>query len=94
MLPPEIPDGYFKSVLRSPVDRENYKGKQDLELLEPKLRSLLVGIQNTLNEALRLKKPNVAGHVDHPRFHFDYIDLKVPNALAFQHDGSSFIGSR
>lgn len=72
--------------------RQNYRGKKDLDLLQPMVRSLLVSIQEALNEALRNEKKNVPEHVDHPPFHFDYVDSDTPNALAFRHGDYSFIG--
>lgn len=63
-----------------------------MDLLQPTVRSLLVAIQNSLNEALRNEKRNVPEHVDHPPFHFDFIDSNTPNALAFRYEDYSFIG--
>ena len=91
--PPEVLlDRYLKSESRSRKDRANYKGKQDLALLEPSWRSLLTTIQLAMNEALRLERANMSGHFAHPRFHFDYVDAMVPNAIAFQSDDFAFIG--
>jgi hypothetical protein len=56
------------------------------------VRSLLGFIQESFNEALLNEKQNVPEHVDHPPFHFDYVDSSVPNALAFRYEGYSFIG--
>ena len=56
------------------------------------MRSLLASIQDGLNEALRNEKKNVPEHVDHPPFHFDFVDSSIPNALAFHFEGFSFIG--
>jgi len=60
--------------------------------LEPTFRSLLAGIQESFNEALREEKKNVAEHVGHPPFHFDYVDSDISNALAFRYEDYSFIG--
>jgi len=60
--------------------------------LEPSARSLLVGIQESFNEALRNEKKSIPEHVPHPPFHLDYVDSAVPNALAFRYEGYSFIG--
>ena len=83
---------FFQREEHSPLDRQNYKGKQDLDALEPTVRSLLSGIQESFNEALREEKRNVPEHVDHPPFHFDYVDSDVSNALAFRYEDYSFIG--
>ena len=91
--PPEVLFHRFFQTERSGLeDRQTYKGKQDLDLLKPTVRSLLVVIQNSLNEALLNEKRNVPEHVDHPPFHFDYIDSNIPNAVAFRYEGYSFIG--
>src|ERR1017187_8838971 len=46
-----------------------------------------------MNGALRLEGPNASGGIEHPPFHFDFIDVKngIKNAHAFQHAGLSFI---
>jgi hypothetical protein len=80
---------YFQNQL-SPVDRENYRGKQDLDRLEPELRSLLTNVQNTLNEALR-RRGHVFARGCLSNFHFDYVDAEVPNALAFEYEDYAFI---
>ena len=91
-IPPEVLfHRYFQTL--SPADRETYKGKKDLDRLQqPTVQSLLVAIQKQFNEALRDEKKNVPEHVDHPPFHFDYIDSSTPNALAFRYEGYSFVG--
>jgi hypothetical protein len=43
------------------------------------------------NESLRNEKQDVPEHVDHPPFYVDYVDSSVQNALAFRHEGYSFI---
>jgi len=90
--PPEVLfHRYFQTL--SPVDRKKYRGKKDLDRLQqPTVQSLLVRIQEEFNEALRNEKKNVPEHVEHPPFHFDYIDSSTPNALAFRYEGYSFIG--
>ena len=92
-IPPEIVfDRFFRSKDLGPADRQNYRGKKDLDLLQPAVRSLLVSIQGMLNEELRNEKKNVPRHVDHPPFHFDFVDSAIPNAVAFLCGGFSFIG--
>jgi hypothetical protein len=46
-----------------------------------------------MNEALRSEGPNASGGVEHPPFHFDFVDVEgsIKNAHAFQHAGLSFI---
>jgi hypothetical protein len=94
--PPEILfDRYFRGPALPSKDRERYKGKLDLGELQkanPPLAAFLGDIQHTLNEALSNEKRNVPEHVDHPPFHFDYIESIVPNALAFRDGDYSFIG--
>src|ERR1700730_14406195 len=92
-IPPEVIfHRFFQSKEISPVDRQDYRGKQDLDVLPPAVRSLLSRVQETLNEALHNEKKNVPEHVDHPPFHFDFVDSSVPNAVAFRFEGFSFIG--
>lgn len=91
-VPPEVLfDRFFRTEVPA-TTRQSYKSKQDLDVLEPALRSLLVSIQESLNEALRSGRKDIAEHVDHGPFHFDYVDSTVPNAVAFVHNGYSFIG--
>jgi hypothetical protein len=82
---------FFQSNQLSLVDREKYRGKQDLDRLEPKLRSLLTNVQNALNEAL-CQRGNVFARGCLSNFHFDYVDAEVPNALAFEYEEYAFIG--
>jgi hypothetical protein len=90
--PPEvILDRYFRSDECSSVVQENYIGKQDLDLLEPALGSLLRHIQMTLNESLREMEGKLHAGGRHPRFHFDYLQAKVSDAIAFEHKGYFFI---
>lgn len=91
--PPEILfHRYFQNPSRRPDDRRAYRGKQDLDTLPARFASFLRDVQDALNEALRNEKQNVAEHVEHPPFHFDYIEAAVPNALAFRVADYSFIG--
>jgi hypothetical protein len=89
---------FFQCRYQPPVRPEDpdsrlYRGRLDLSRLgDPTLESLLLGIQTSFNDALRDEKQNVAEHVPHPPFHFDFIDSDIPNALAFQYGGYSFIG--
>lgn len=92
-IPPEVAfHRFFQREELSPGDRQNYKGKKDLDVLPPTVRSLLVHVQESFNEALGNEKKNVPEHVDHPPFHLDYVDSSIPNALAFRYEGHSFIG--
>jgi hypothetical protein len=82
---------YFQNPARHPDDRFA-RGKQDLAALPRALAAFLSDVQNALNEALSNEKQSVPEHVDHPPFHFDYIDSVVSNALAFRVPDYSFIG--
>ena len=81
-------------ILIRPEDPDNrrYKGKKDLNTLPTDVRILLSAFQQSFNEALSNEKKDVPEHVDHPPFHFDYIDSDIPNAIAFQYQDYSFIG--
>ena len=72
--------------------QQTYQGKHDLEDLEvPGLKEVLLKLQQGLNFALANER-EVLEHRNHPPFHFDYIRSSLPNAIAFRHDGYSFIG--
>lgn len=91
-VPPEILfHRYFQT--RPHLLRDGYRGKADLDRLPPKMLpvSLLELLQHMMNTALLHENTNIPEHVDHDRFHFDYIDSHDPNALAFCADGYSFI---
>ncbi len=90
-LPPEVLlDRFLKSDQRSQVDRATYRGKQDLQSLEPSLGSLLAGVQDALNAEL-WQRSNTFAKGRRYSFHFDYVDATRPNALAFEHEGYAFI---
>ena len=92
-LPPEILfHRFFQNERLRSADRQRYRGKQDLERLEPRLRSLLIGIQSSLNASLNQKQSWMLSEGEELHFHFDYIDASVRNALAFAYEGYSFIG--
>ncbi len=94
-VPPEVLfHRYFQNPARHPDNRRAYRGKQDLDTLPQPLAAFLSDVQNALNEALRNEKQNVLEHVNHPPFHFDYIDSDVSNALAFGVPDYSFERSR
>lgn len=76
----------------SAKDRAVYRGRHDLNGLAPSLREQLRGLQKMFNEALWNEKQGVAAHVSHPPFHVDYVDSTIPNAIAIQYGGYSFIG--
>jgi hypothetical protein len=93
MVPPEdILDRFVKTVLQHETGCSTYRGTLDVEQIEsPSFRDFLFLIKRTMNEALRLENDNVSGGVEHSPFHFDYVDADIPNAHAFQHEGSAFI---
>jgi hypothetical protein len=72
--------------------RAIYRGKQELDAIEPPLQDLLRALQANLNEALRNERQDVPEHVPHPPFHMDFIDSDDANALAFTEGDYSFIG--
>lgn len=70
-----------------------YLGTLDIERVgSPSFRSFLYLIRDLMNEALRSKGPTLGG-VEHPPFHFDFVDVErsITNAHAFQYAGLSFI---
>jgi hypothetical protein len=95
MSPPEIIlDRWVRTHLSTRPGFSGYAGKLNIEQVKsPSFRSFLYLIQEMMNEALRLENANASGGVEHPPFHFDYLDVSdgSENALAFQHDGFSFI---
>ena len=99
MIPPEVVlDRWIKTCLCKRSYFDGYIGKLDLERVDtPSLRALLHLVQDAMNSALRAESVNASGGVEHPPFHFDYIEVKrdaknAHNALAFQHNGFAFIG--
>jgi len=71
-----------------------YVGKLDIEKIDSSsFRSLLSLVQEGMNLALRLESAGASGGVEHPPFHFDYLEVSdgKKNAHAFQHEGFSFI---
>jgi len=95
MTPPEvILDRFVRTRLRNEPGFSGYVGKLDIESVEPpSFRSFLQLLQKTMNETLRLESVNASGGVQHPPFHFDYLEVGagIKNALAFQHADFSFI---
>ena len=88
------PEAAFDRYLRSQNEkgRKKYPGKYDLDQLDSgSLKELLLGLQVVLNLSLASEQP-VPEHRDHPPFHVDYIKSTEANAIAFRHDGYSFIG--
>ncbi len=95
MTPPEIIlDRWVKTQSRKHRGWCGYVGKLDIEKLEPpSSRAFLHFVQEAMNEALRMENVNASGGVEHPPFHFDYLEVNdgTRNAHAFQHEGFSFI---
>lgn len=95
MTSPEIIlDRWVRTDARKCPGFANYVGKLDIEKVEsPSFRSFLYFVQEAMNEALRSENENASGGVEHPPFHFDYLQVSksTKNAHAFQHEGFSFI---
>jgi hypothetical protein len=95
MTPPEIIlDRIVRNELRQEDGCSGYSGKLDIDRIEPEsLRSFLHLVQSTMNEGLRLEGVNASAGVEHPPFHFDYLDVadETANAHAFQRENFSFI---
>jgi hypothetical protein len=89
---PDILLHRFFQTLTSPKDRQNHRGKHDLSGIDPSFQELLLAVQVVINSNFQNEKPGVASHVEHPPFHFDYIDSTIENAVAFRYEGYSFIG--
>lgn len=93
---PEPPEVSFHRFFRtlSAVQKRSVRGKHDIR--EPEFDQsvvrLLLGIQKMMNDALAAEAKDVPDHAPHGPFHFDYVDADYPNAMAFSHDGYSFIG--
>ena len=82
--PEEAFDDFFQK--RNAEDRAHYRGRKDLNALPEPMRSFLIDFRESVNRALRNAQNQ------NPLFFFDFIDSDVSNALAFRHDGYSFIG--
>jgi len=95
MPPPEvILDRWVRTLARKHSGCQGYIGKLDIEKAEPpSIRPFLHFVQIVMNTALGLENANASGGVEHPPFHFDYLDVidGTKNAHAFQHEGFSFI---
>jgi hypothetical protein len=78
-----ILDRFVRTELRKQAGCSGYSGKLDIERVEPaSLRSFLYSVQEAMNEALRSEGINASGGVEHPPFHFDYIDVADGTANA------------
>lgn len=96
MPPPEvILDRWVKERgSRHESGFSGYLGTLEIERVESRsFRSFLYLIRDAMNEALRLEGPNASGGLEHPPFHFDFVDVTsgIKNAHAFQYAGLSFI---
>ena len=95
-LPEVVLDRWIKAQSSQHPALAGYLGKLDLEKVESSSRPFLRLVQDTMNSALQSENANASDGVKHPPFHFDYIQVKngaknARNALAFQHEGYSFI---
>jgi hypothetical protein len=88
MTPPEvILDRYLKATFHNGEFR-----KLDIEKVEPpSLRKTLYALQYVTNEDLRMENSNASGGVEHPPFHFDYLEAPIKNALAIPLESYWFI---
>lgn len=95
MIPPEVVlDRIVRNELRHEHGCSGYSGKLDIDRIESEsLRLSLHLLQSTMNEALRLEGVNASPGVEHPPFHFDYLDVTdgTANAHAFELQNFSFI---
>ena len=96
MPPPEVLlDRWVKEQgSRHESGFSGYLGTLEVERVEsPTFRSFLYLIRDAMNEALRLKGPNISDGIEHPPFHFDFVEVEhgIKNAHAFQYAGLSFI---
>jgi hypothetical protein len=91
-LPPEVLFHRFFQSLPNPLHRDAYRGKQDLDRLPDDLRYPLAETQAGLNASFARSRDAVAKLGRPLVVHFDYVDSRVENALAFEHGGYQFIG--
>jgi hypothetical protein len=91
-LPEDVFDEFFQRL--GAADRETYKGRKDLSTLSDQMRSFLVTMREQIMTALVSEGKTISEHVDHPPFYFDYVESRVPNALAFRDrdESYSFVG--
>lgn len=87
---PEIPFHRYFRTLTNPADRAIYRGKADLNLLKPELRSLLLTLQQSYNAALG-ERGNVFSRGDCSTFHLDYVDATVRAAFSFEFENRAFM---
>jgi hypothetical protein len=87
---PEISFHRYFRTLRNPEHRALYRGKADLTLLEPKLRSLLLTLQQSYNAAFR-ERGNVFERGSSSEFHVDYVDATVVAAFSFEFESRAFL---
>jgi hypothetical protein len=80
---------FIEQAIRRPEARK-YRGRQNLAVLEQSVGSLLAELQRVFNEGLL--RQHGMGDGEHARFHFDYVESDVMNALAFEYEGIAFIG--
>lgn len=93
--PPEvILDRFVRTTLCREPGCSGYLGKLDIDkVVSDSFRSLLHLLHRTMNEALQLEGPNASAGVQHPPFHFDYLDVNdgTENAHAFEEQKLAFI---
>jgi len=87
---PEISFHRFFRTQTNPKHRAVYRGKADLNLQEPKLRSLLLTLQASYNAALK-ERGNVFERGACPEFHLDYVDATIIAAFSFEFENRAFL---
>lgn len=90
MNDPEISFHRYFRTLTNPEHRAIYRGKADVNLLEPKLRSLLLTLQESYNAALK-ERGNVFERGASPEFHLDYVDAAIISAFSFEFEDRAFL---
>ena len=82
---------YFSSL--NPTAQSHFRGKYDLtKPSRTDFDRLLVDLKDSINDSLNSPIDKTRHQSVSPQFHFDYIDSDLEHAMAFRHDGYSFIG--
>ncbi|HEY7403976.1 MAG TPA: hypothetical protein VIB39_10670 [Candidatus Angelobacter sp.] len=87
---PEISFHRYFRTLTNPEHRAIYRGKADLDVLEPDLSSLLLKVQQSYNSALK-ERGSVFERGACSDFHLDYVDATIASAFSFEYEGRAFL---